>query len=435
MLIRCLRILRLLVLCVLPAFSQPPVKVEGKLPPTAFLEQPLVLGAEVARQWQGLPLLVNGPQQRTRAYPGQRLTIAVGAQGEGRDALLKAGTYTFTLTFQGAQQTFTALHPRDLRRMKAEGADMVLAALQAAQVEAPGAEAAVSMVSLALFDVDWQVPVDASDGLVTMEGQVSSPTGGTTRFKAVSVDVWSFARVAKDGGFPSLEATSEWMMHYYQQPEPSRLLHVFRLSMDDPNAFKPNVLTFYAQALKADPAASRDLLARLKGEPPAVRFYGLVVLKEAGLELQAFLATLPQDEQAAFKLLPTRLQPLPDPYDLSARVEDPSQVPMRMDMLWSTFLATGYLTPVRAIAGVLAWREDGKAFQAVRTSGKKVEKITLELVRGLAYMASGWSLGSFYRNHPLVTDHIEAWKRDATLPLVIREELGTLLTNPAFRRP
>jgi len=39
----------------------------------------------------------------------------------------------------------------------------------------------------------------------------------------------------------------------------------------------------------------------------------------------------------------------------------------------------------------------------------------------------------FFRNHPLVADYVEAWKRDPKTPQVIREELSTLITNDAFR--
>jgi len=98
------------------------------------------------------------------------------------------------------------------------------------------------------------------------------------------------------------------------------------------------------------------------------------------------------------------------------------------------FLATGDSKPVRAIASGLEWRKEGKDFLALRKSGRKPDGVTVELVKGVSYMAAGWSLESFYRNHPLVTDYIEAWKKDPTVPMVIREELGTLPTNEAFKR-
>ncbi|HJW42882.1 MAG TPA: hypothetical protein VJ463_00380 [Geothrix sp.] len=37
------------------------------------------------------------------------------------------------------------------------------------------------------------------------------------------------------------------------------------------------------------------------------------------------------------------------------------------------------------------------------------------------------------RNHGLVADFVEAWKRDPKTPAVIEEELGTLITHEAFK--
>lgn len=370
-----IRMMALLALCLSPVFGQKVEKIKGKPIPTALVEEAWVIGTEVAVHWKDLPLLVNAPTHRTKAFPGQRLTLAIGAQGENRDRLLKDATYSFSVEFGGTTQAFNNLRPTQIRQIKAEGADFVWSALKAAKVDIGEAEAAMSMVSFALFDVEWRVPVDAKDGTAKIRGKVTSAAGGITSLKEGSIDIWSFDRVAKDGGFKNQDESGEWMMTYYKQPEPSRLLNVIRLSMDDKNAFKPNVMGFYAEVMKSDPDSARDLMMRLKAEPPPVRFYGMIVLKEAGYDLAPLLTTLPADEQASFKLIPTRLQPLPDPYDLTPSLEDPSKVPMRLDMLWSRFLATGDPKPVRAVASVLEWRADGKAFLDIRKSGKKVEKV------------------------------------------------------------
>jgi len=224
------------------------------------------------------------------------------------------------------------------------------------------------------------------------------------------------------------------MMGYYQRPEPTRLLYLFRASKDDENAFKPNTRAFSSQVLKSDPEAARDLLSRLKSEEPVVRMVGVVAFLDAGYSLPTILEYMPAEDQEQFKLIPSKLPPLPDPYDLVPDVNNFIKIPSAFDMLWSQFLATGDAKPVRAIAGALEWRKEGQAFLALKKSGKKPEGITLELAKGVSYMAAGWSLGSFYRNHPLVTDYIEAWKKDAGVPQAIREELGTLMTNEAFKK-
>jgi len=421
-------------LCVAPLIAQK-VEITGNKPqPTEWVEQPWVIGTEVMKHWRDLPNQVNAPTLRTRVCPGQHLTLAVGARGDNRDQLLKAGTYSFTITVGAESKTFENLRPTQTRRIKAEGADFVLSVLKGAQVNSGEAESLMSVVSIALFDLDWVAPVNSKERLVTIKGKVAAADGTSKSLKDAQVEYWSYERSAKEGGFKNQEESGKWMMAYYQQPEPSRLLHMFRLSKDDKNAFSPHARMFSIEALKSDPGAAKDLISRLTAEDPDARFCGMVMLDGAGYDFTTLLESLPEREQDTYKMVSTKMPSLPDPYDLTPSVDDPSQVPTHMDMLWSIFLATGDAKPVRAIASVLEWRKDGKAFLEIRKSGKKIDKVTPEIVRGVAYMASGWSLGSFYRNYPLVTDYIEAWKKDANVPQVIREELGTLMTNEAFKR-
>lgn len=424
----------LLVCSLVPSTLSAQGKVQPSKPlPTELRTTPWIIGSETADRWKGLPATVNAPDLRTQGFPGQHLTVALGAQGDGRDKLLAGSTCTFTISFAGSAREYRTLHPSQVRRIKAEGADMVKYVLDAAQVQKPDMDDALSMVSLALFDLDWQVPAEAPDGTATFTGSVTTPDGRTVPLKPATLEIQSADRVAKDGAFKDPKEGGEWMMTYYQHPNPFRLLHELRSMKGDKAATQPNILEFYVQILKASPLAAHDLMSRLPKEDRPLRIYALLVLGEAGYDLSACLATLPQEDQDTFKQIRATASPLPDPYDFSVNLGDPYQITSRMDMLWSLFLATGDPKPVRAIADTLAWREDGRQVMELRTSRKKIERITPSLLHGLAYSAGGWSLGSFVRNHPLVADYVEAWRQDPKTPQVIREELGTLITNEAFR--
>lgn len=412
--------------------------VQNKPIPTELILEPWIIGSEVAVQWKGLLPTVNAPNSRAKAYPGQHLTIAIGAQGKDRDKLLWEGTYDFTVEFGGATQSFKAIHPSQTRRIKSDGGDFVKFVMKEAKVESGDLDEAISMVSLALFEVDWTVPADAKDGLAKIRGTVTSVAGKVTLLKDRTVEVWSFDRVAKDGGFKDQKESGEWMMTYYQHPEPSRLLHALRIEKDNPASTQPNAIAFNVAVLKSSPLAAQDLLQRLKGEERSIRGFALLLMSEAGYDLTAYLKTLPEEEQTRFAKSREAAAALPDPYDLTPDTSDPYRVTTRMDMLWSLFLATGDQKPVRAVSQPLAWREDWKVFTKMRDeyqkTGKRTNGMSIELARAMAYGASGWSLGSFYRHHPLATDFVDAWKQDATVPKVVREELGTLITNPAFKR-
>jgi hypothetical protein len=412
--------------------------IQNKPIPTELILEPWIIGSETAAQWNGLLPTVNAPNYRSKAYPGQHLTIAVGAQGKDRDLLLKEGTYDFTVEFGSASQSFRALRPTQIRRIKADGADFVKFVMKEAKVESGELDDAVSMVGLALFEVDWVVPADAKDGTAKIRGAVTSSTGEVTPLKERTVEVWSFDRVAKEGGFKDQKESNEWMMTYYQHPEPSRLLHALRLDKDNPASKQPNGIAFNVAVLKSSPLAAQDLLQRLKGEDRSLRGFALLLLSEAGYDLTSYLKTLPEEEQAWFAKAREAASALPDPYDLIPDASDPYRVTTRMDMLWSLFLVTGDQKPVRAVSQPLAWRDDWKVFTKMRDeyqkTGRRANGMTIELARAMAYGASGWSLGSFVRHHPLVTDFVDAWKQDATVPKVIKEELWTLITNPAFKR-
>lgn len=424
----------LLVCSLVPSTLSAQGKVQPSKPrPTELRTTPWIIGSETADRWKGLPTTVNAPDLRSQGFPGQHLTVALGAQGDGRDKLLAGSTCTFTVSFVGSTREYKTLHPSQVRRIKAEGADFVKYVLDAAKVQKPGMDEALSMVSLALYDLDWQVPASAPDGIATFTGTVTTPDGKTVPLKPATLEIQSADRVAKDGAFKDPNESGEWMMTYYQHPNPFRLLHELRSMKGDKTATQPNILEFYVQILKSSPLAAQDLMSRLPKEEPSLRIYALLVLSEAGYDLSGCLATLPRADQETFKQIRAAAPPLPDPYDFSVNLGDPYQITSRMDMLWSLFLVTGDEKPVRAVADTLAWRDDGKAVVEIRKSKKKIESITPSLLHGLAYSAGGWSLGSFFRNHPLVADYIEAWRQDPKTPQVIKEELGTLITNEAFK--
>lgn len=426
----------LLLLCLAnqPSHAQSFKKIEGKAQPTEFLGSPWLIGTDTLRHWQGLPNQVNAPDLRSRVYPGQHLTVAVGARGDNRDALLTGQTYTISITTDSGSRVYEKLHPVQVRRIKSEGADFALSALRAGGIGTGEVESFMSMVSLALFDLDWTPPPGAQDGSITLQVNVTAPDATSHPLERAKIGFWTYDRSAKEGGFKDEKEREGWMMSYYQHPEPTRLLHHFRASKADEHAFKPNARQFCAEVLKSDPAAARDLLVRLKAEEPVVRMIGVVAFLDAGYSLPSLLEAMPAEDREMFKVIPEKVPALPDPYDLVPDVQNFIKIPSAFDMLWSQFLVTGDAKPVRAIAEALAWREEGLAFLALRKSGKQAGGVTLELAKGVSYMAAGWSLGSFYRNHPLVTDYIEAWKADTKVPQVIREALGTLITNEAFKR-
>lgn len=401
--------------------------------PAKIVGRPLVMGAEVVRdQWPGTLPLVNAPAPRTMALPGQCISIAVMAHGDDRDALLKDTAYSFEVELAGQRQKFDGLHPASIKRLKPEGGDFVMGALDAAGAD-KGSLPELSMASLATFELNWCVPKDARGGKATISGSAVLPKGVTLRFEKTSLSVVSFDKAVHAGKFDSKEAFGDWVMTYYRQPNPARVLAACRLLADDNMAFALNVRVFLIEVLKSSPEAAADLQARLAGEQPEVRGYALYLLKHAGYDIGAVMARLPEQERSFQEEFLRRAPPLVDPYDLQV---NPAHFDLgeRMDALWSTYLVTGRQKPVRAIAELLTWRDDYPAIREAQKTPHEKKALTVAMGRGVGYMIAGWSLGSFARHDPLVADFVAAWKADPATPKVLREELDSLLVNAAFDR-
>ncbi|MCE1229073.1 MAG: hypothetical protein LWX11_06265, partial [Firmicutes bacterium] len=407
----------LIALCLLLVVSAPsPLQAQdkvnaskGKSRPAKILPSPMLYGRELLDQWMVATQGVNWMQPRTRAFPGQRLIVALQGRGEGRDQTLKEALLTLKLSFAKKDLSLEGLRPTLVRACKAEGADFVNYVLSATGVSKPeDLQDQLSMVSIALFDLGWSVPADASDGEIGISGTCQA-AGKTLQLEQTTLQIESFESAVKSGGFKNQEALGEWIMTYYQHPEPPRLLNAFRIEGDNKNAFAPNTMQFYVEALKASPDTDNALLSRLKDEQRGTRLYGFLMLKEAGFDVSKVITKLSKEDQEAFARVTSQGSVLPDAYDLRVIEGDRVGLPSRLDMLWSIFLATGSAKPVRAIASTLQWREDWKVLQKVKEeyqkTGKGPAQITPELLRALAYGAAGWSLGSFYRNHGLATDY------------------------------
>ena len=69
------------------------------------------------------------------------------------------------------------------------------------------------------------------------------------------------------------------------------------------------------------------------------------------------------------------------------------------------------------------------------TNGQSVSAIIAAIastVRGLTYVAAGWSLSSFQANDPLVADYIDYMLASPDVAEPVKTELKGLQTNPVF---
>jgi hypothetical protein len=184
-------------------------------------------------------------------------------------------------------------------------------------------------------------------------------------------------------------------------------------------------MAFFVAAMRASPVAAGDIVRHLPGESRETRIYTIPLLRTAGYDTQTLLSGFAEHEKAVLNSAV-----LPNAYDLTPD----RALPARMDMLWGEFFATGQITPVKAIASMLAWREDYSEFNRMRETGQKPKELTDSIMRGVVYTAAGWSLGALSKSDNVVADYVDALKSSPEMPQAVKDELGNLYTNAAFNR-
>jgi hypothetical protein len=385
-----------------------------------------VLGESVVEeQWAHTLKLVNAPENVTLLNPGQCMRVVVIATGDNRDGLLENTKISFHVKFAGHDQDHALASLAQYKQIKPEGGDFVTQVLASADIKNP----MLTMASMGASADRWCVPVDANDGKATVDGEIDSPAGHQT-LKRTTIQIESFETGSKKV-FKNTQEESNFLMVYYRQPNPARLLPVmlsaieYQTANPKSDAFE-NTAAFLSAALKADPVAAQDFLSRIASQPTLPRGLGLDILRSAGYDISAVLKTLSSDDQKRIELMPA----LADPYDLSPN----STLFHHLDLMWSTFGATGQFKPIQTIASVLSWRSDYDDFDKMRKSGTHISELTPSIARGLAYMAAGWSMDSFQRNDPLVADYIEFMLASPDISDSVKTELKGLQTNPAFKQ-
>lgn len=394
--------------------------------PTEIEKQILIFPDEVVtEQWPHTLKLVNPPQNLKLLNPGQCIRIGVVVAGDNRDSVLEKTQLSFRVEFAGQAQDYALAPFAGIKQIKPEGFDAVMQITAAANVELPP----LSMVSMGASGVRWCVPDDARDGTATIEAEIESPAGHEKLTKA-TIAVESFDTGNKHA-FKDAEDLEKFTMGYHYQPNPARLYQELlffcsekKLSADSNQIMNQSALL--SAALKDDPAAAKDFLARVAargGCPRALGLYGLVM---GGYDITPALQSMSEDDRQMFQQRPE----LVDPYAF----DSPADIPAKFDMLWAIFCTTGQYAPIHKIATGLVWRSDWEAFDKARKAHTQFKEWTPSIGRAMVYSVAGWSIESFQRTDPLAADYIDFMIASPDTPDTVKIELKGLLTNPAFER-
>ncbi len=413
---------------VLRADAAPPAPT-----PTHLFPQIQLFAPEPIRVvWPAAGRSVNAPPLRHLVVPGQGIAIAVVAEGEGRDALLQGATFVYRIRVDGEETAVGPQRADAVKAVKADGADFVVQVIGAAGVadaDRKKAEEATTRVSVAAVVPAWTAPDVKARREAVVEGEATLVDGRKVALAPARVAIETWAAAAAAPPFRDATTLQGWMDGYALAPEPQHLGAALRMAAGS-GAHPLAVLGFPARAIEAaPPGAVAAVVAALKGENERSRALGAVALRWGRKDASALVATLSPEWRARVEAFPAP----PEGYALDPAPSSLDATTKKMDLLWGELMATGRSEPVRAIVGLLQYRDDYAVFvEARKTPGQKKET-TPALARGVLYMTAGWSLSSFVRSSPIVADYVARWQTDDAVPPVVRDELRRLLTNEAFR--
>jgi hypothetical protein len=395
-------------------------------PTPAKLEKQFIIFPDsvVIEQWPHTLKLVNAPQNLNLLNPGQCIRIGIVVTGDNRDDLLAKTQLSFRVDFAGKAQDHVLAPFAATKQIKPEGGDFVTAALAAADIQNP----LPTFASLGASAEKWCVPADAGDGTAFVDAEAETPAGHQKLARA-KIQIESFDAGSKHT-FKDEGELNNFITSYHYQPNPARLLPALQFfasdaKFRDQTGSLETTAAFLGAALKADPTAAKDFMERITPERGFAQAFGLLVLLNAGYDINPVLKTFSEEGRQRFAKHPI----LPDPFDFT-HVED---IGTRLDMLWSIFMSTGQFAPVQKIASALEWQPDWKAFDKARKSSNPPKEWTPAIGRAIGYGAAGWALGSFQRTDPLAADYIEFMIASPETPEVVKTELKGLGTNPAFK--
>ena len=380
---------------------------------------------------------VNVPEFVTSLYPGQKIALAVGAQGPQGDALLDGVgiRVTFSTAARGVvvEKVFKA---ETTRAIKAEGADAAMAALAAGGISGKDMaelEKAVAGVTIAVFQPEWSAPMVDHDEDVTISvvviGKESETALRPSTIRIRQTSDW----LSEPPG--TLEKVGAYMNRYHGDLSPGRMLAMLRTFADGDRVDNPPIFGFFALGYAGRKDAREAAIAAFPSLDAKTQMALAVVLRMGGQDVSSLLPRLTPESASAVKGLGRLKDPrtqltFQDPITL----ETARRLGGTMDECWGGWMATGDSTYLRALVGLLAGEPDYPEFKAWQKARGGAEGINDHIVRGLAYQIAGWSIGAFERADPLVADWILYWENDPTFPPQLRKELGTLLGNPNFRQ-
>lgn len=212
---------------------------------------------------------------------------------------------------------------------------------------------------------------------------------------------------------------TKWMDNYYKDPCPAKALSYYifytksELSENE-TTFLP-VISFFLEIVRNNSFLLTQILECFESQDLKARIYLIYLLRYSNIVSSDFFDQLEGLEKEIY--LKVKDLPLAD---LDGAISDPYQ----LDMLWSTFFASGSYQPILKLIKTLEYSTYQVEFE---TTNKKEDD--QEVMKNAIYNVLIWSLKNNCKNHDLVKAYCEWSMQFEELSNLQKIELSKILKD------
>lgn len=224
--------------------------------------------------------------------------------------------------------------------------------------------------------------------------------------------------------FVSDEAYSDWIMQYYQHPDPIRSFAGILYSVKtDPEWIQDNLMTLaFHRRIFLDNPFLWDYYGQLYQTVPREdkKKMLLVAAVTDCKEKQAFEAAIKGDLKSFYQQAKETAIP-----DTSQSITSAVQ----LDVLWAEFLASGTYEPVRRITSALALKKYEEVLEKIKKKERTefADDLEHQVMLGAVFGAARWSLLSNCMQFDRVLQYCRTIYERESLEPEVKESLGTIL--------
>ncbi len=230
--------------------------------------------------------------------------------------------------------------------------------------------------------------------------------------------------------FSSEEAYSDWVMQYYQKPDPVRsFAGILYYVESDTEWIRDNLMTLaFHRKIFLDTPFLWDYYGQLyrtastKDKKKMLLVAAVIQCKEK----ESFDTVVDDDFQEFYRMAKTISIP-----DTAQQITSGVQ----LDILWAEFFASGTYEPIRRIVSALALEKYEEVLEKVKNNEIEMsEEVEKQVMLGAVYGAAEWSLISNCVQFDLVYQYCQTIYEREVLDPEVKESLGFILAVAERKR-